>query len=306
MHKKHHKHFPLFLCLLLIVIYLIINFILNIHSLKLQAKTHILFLAMLYLLFGIFVAISKFKSPPKIRILTLCTIIIIVSNISYEKHITNSIIMNTGPFFTQFESTAQHIKFYEPCYIFLEKEFHWDSKHELELLESKYDMKFQLKSATKNKRIYCPKNHINTNIFIIEPPTLSNLYGTDTFSDVLVSSLERKIVNSEKSNIQLIETDNKTVLLCPSSNVQEDFANSIHSLIKEIQHSPLLKNSKVTIYYKLENFGIQSELQTITINNTLTLLEAKQQNNSLTLKQLKSKIFILYYQLSQNPATTQQ
>ena len=300
MHKKHHKHLPLFLFLSLIVVYLIINFLLNIHSLKLQAKTHILFLAMLYLLFGIFVAISKFKSPPKIHILTLCTIIIIVSNISYEKHITNTIIMDTDTFIAQFASTAPQPKFYEPCYVFLKKEFQWDSKHELDLLENKYDMKFQLKSTTKDKRIYYPENHINTNIYIIDPPTPSNIYGTDTFSTELVTSLEQEMLKHQKSNIQLIETDNKIILLCPSSMVQEDFAKSVHYLIKKIQKYPLLKKSKVTIYYKIQDSGTQSELQTITINNTLTFLEAKEQNRRLSLKYLKSQIYILYYQLSKD------
>ena len=103
----------------------------------------------------------------------------------------------------------------------------------------------------------------------------------------------------------MIEEDNKTILLCPASNVQEDFATSIYNLIKEIQHSHLLKKSQVTIYYKIEDFGVQSELQTITIDNTLTFLEAKQQNKSLTLEHLKNKIYILYYQLSKTPTTTQ-
>ena len=62
----------------------------------------------------------------------------------------------------------------------------------------------------------------------------------------------------------------------------------------------LLKKSKVTIYYKIQDSGTQSELQTITINNTLTFLEAKEQNRRLSLKYLKSQIYILYYQLSKD------
>lgn len=305
MHKNHHKHLLLFSWILLIVIYAVINFIPNIYSLKLQAKTQILLLFILSFSFGIFITFSKLKSSKKMRIFTLWTIIIVVFNISNEKNITDTIIIDNGPFIVQLVSATQHTKFYEPCYIFLKKEFHWDSKHELELLESKYNMRFQIKKTAKDKRIYCPQNHNNTNIYITAPPTFSNIYGEDTFSDKLVTSLEKKIVNSKKTNIHLIEEDNKTILLCPASNVQEDFATSIYNLIKEIQHSHLLKKSQVTIYYKIEDFGVQSELQTITIDNTLTFLEAKQQNKSLTLEHLKNKIYILYYQLSKTPTTTQ-
>lgn len=306
MHKKHHKHLLLFLWFLLIATYTVINFTPNIYSLKLQAKTQILLLFILSFSFGIFIAIFKLKLSKKMRILALWTIIIIVFNISNEKNITDTIIIDNGPFIVQLVSAAQHTKFYEPCYIFFKKEFHWDSKHELELLESKYDMKFQIKKATKDKRIYCPKNHVNTSIYITNPPTFSNIYGEDTFSDKLVASLEKELVNSKKANIHLMEEDNKTILLCPASNIQEDFATSIYNLIKEIQHAHLLKKSQVTIYYKIEDLGIQSDLQTITINNTLTFLESKQQNKSLTLEHLKNEIYILYYQLSKNPATTQQ
>ena len=125
--------------------------------------------------------------------------------------------MDNGTFIAQFASTAPQPKFYEPCYVFLKKEFQWDSKHELDLLENKYDMKFQLKSTTKDKRIYCPENHINTNIYIIDPPTPSNIYGTDTFSTELVTSLEQEMLKHQKSNIQLIETDNKIISDCRQS-----------------------------------------------------------------------------------------
>lgn len=300
MHKKHHKYLPLFLYFSFITICIIIYFILNMYSLKLQSKTQILLLFLLSSLFGLSISISKFEFSKKIRFLTLCIIVIITSNISNEKRITNTIIMDNGTFIAQFASTAPQPKFYEPCYVFLKKEFQWDSKHELDLLENKYDMKFQLKSTTKDKRIYYPENHINTNIYIIDPPTPSNIYGTDTFSTELVTSLEQEMLKHQKLNIQLIETDNKIILLCPSSMVQEDFAKSVHYLIKKIQKYPLLKKSKVTIYYKIQDSGTQSELQTITINNTLTFLEAKEQNRRLSLKYLKSQIYILYYQLSKD------
>ena len=294
MRKSSSKLIILYFFTILLIIFIIsIDLIAHFYHLELQTKSILLFLFLLFFLIGIFINYFKINLNKKIYFFLFIPLIMIISIIPLDNSIGPSIIMSDGSFCNKYVST----KFYEPKYFFFKKEFHWDTTHDLQLLKAKYGITFIAKKNSNNKHIYFSPEYPNIDVCITHYPCSSNAYGTDSFSNDFATQLAQNWINSGKFKAKLIHTDTKKILICQSSDLQKNFSTYINMLIKKIQENSLLKNSQVVLYYQIQEGQTLSEVQSITIDNTLGFLETKLQSKLLKPERIESQIYILYYQL---------